>query len=165
MLIRMIVKDAARGYDEKYASPDDVSNMSEDQQAEEAWRIAEEVIQNFNDTLRPHELARTLQSATILDLTTQPECHRWEKTSVVIQAADHIGMHETHYCPLCNNTGKQYQIQGPIIVDGSQDDDEGDDEGDEMSETELRLMAKVAQLEIDNKLLTDFVDSVNTKLS
>jgi hypothetical protein len=164
MLIKMIVKDAHRQWEEEYKTPADVSNMSEEQQAEEATAIAEEVIQNFNDNPRPFEIPRTLVDAIIMDLTTQPDCHRWVKTSDVVQVADHIGMHETHVCNLCGHTGKQYQMDGPIIVDGSESLYPDDDEDEEISESQLRDRAEIARLREDNKLLTDFVDSVNQDL-
>lgn len=149
MLIKMVVKDAHRQFTEEYASPSDVSNMSEEQQDEEAAAIAEEVIQNFNDSLRPFETKRTLVSSQILNLTTQPICHRWEKTSVVV-AQDHIGIHETYICNLCGNTGKEYQMNGPIVMDG-QEDAENDDETD---------AEKIERLEADNKMMSDFIDGI-----
>lgn len=84
---------------------------------EESWSDIppEEIIENFNNTLRPHEKARKLIDYEILE-DNENKPHSWKKKSLVTQIKGDISF-DIYRCTECGVTGKRFGIAGQIVLD------------------------------------------------
>lgn len=82
---------------------------------ENATSYMTNIINNFNNTLRPGEKPRTL-IATEEVSENGIQQHQYEKTNLVtIQGRN--GMYDTCKCRICGVTGKRYGLGGTVIRD------------------------------------------------
>lgn len=75
----------------------------------EEW--ARDTIQEWNDTLRPHEKERTFISARIINHLTKDPAHLWsEKKNLVTKMNMHGGSYDEFTCLKCGVEGKRYGL-------------------------------------------------------
>lgn len=86
-------------------------NRSEIHNEEEAKAWAERTLKNFNDTLRPHEVARKLLGV-FFDVEENKERahHTWEKTNLYTIFDPRLGTYDTMRCITCRITAKRYGL-------------------------------------------------------
>lgn len=102
--------DAGGTFDEQYGEGERGSFAVGLSDADiETWARA--LIQEFNNTLRTHETARTLNSVTIREKPNQaaPESHDWHKTNAVT-ISDRHGVYDRMKCERCGITGKRFGL-------------------------------------------------------
>lgn len=96
----------------------------DDESGEEAWweeyekdhvedpqKWAEQTIENFNTTLRPHEKPRRLLDVEILEENTKKD-HSWVKTSLSMRRAGwrSNNLYDEYKCTHCGITGKRFGV-------------------------------------------------------
>ena len=70
---------------------------------EDANKFAAQLIQTFNNTLRPHEKARKILSVTLVGESDAPD-HNWSKTNLVTIINPRLGFYDTLQCERCGIT-------------------------------------------------------------
>ncbi len=84
-------------------------------ETEDPKKWAEDVITNFNNTLKLGEETRTLIDVMILD-TNNDKWHHWVKQSMMpVQFRG--SMIDLYRCDKCGITGKRYGSSGTIVID------------------------------------------------
>lgn len=88
----------------------------EDEWVEDSWLSIhpEEVIKNFNKTLRPSERERVLVAAMELEEKSRP--HSWVKSNLVTKI-DKQGQYDSYRCETCGITGKRRSLGGYVTRD------------------------------------------------
>lgn len=83
----------------------------------EPREFAENLIDNFNNTLRPNETARELIGVMVIDENSEViRNHKWEKQNLVtiIKGGSSYDIME---CSVCGITGKRYGLGGVVKRD------------------------------------------------
>ena len=113
MRFRLIVTDE-RG--EEWTEDEDRADINNMDDAT-AWAV--EIMQRFNDTLRPHERARTLVRVEPLPdgEGETGATHDWEKTNLVTVMHKYFGSHDTMKCKNCGITGKRFGLGPQVAID------------------------------------------------
>jgi hypothetical protein len=88
-----------------------------DKPVNDAERKAKEIIEFFNDTLRPGEPARELLEVVMLDASKATAAHSWHKTNLVSIRTAGGGIHDTYRCTNCGITGKRYGLSPGVTID------------------------------------------------
>ena len=93
------------------------AKSDEEDWLEDSWldRTPEEVIENFNSTLRPGERARVLVAA--IPLKAKNKSHSWRKVSLVTEMRKGEGFYDRYKCEACGVTGKRYGLEDLIVLD------------------------------------------------
>lgn len=88
----------------------------EDEWVEDSWLgiHPEQVIENFNKSLRPGERPRILIAAMELEERDKP--HDWAKTNLVTKM-DKTGQYDSYKCSICGVTGKRRSLGGYVTQD------------------------------------------------
>ena len=79
----------------------------------EQW--GKDIIEYFNDDLRPGEVARKLLEVIVLDKDSV-EKHTWSKTNLVTIMKGSMP-YDTQKCSLCGITGKRYGLSDTVKLD------------------------------------------------
>lgn len=81
----------------------------------EARKYAEQIIENFNNTLRPDEKARKLLDVTFEDNKREP-LHVWRKSNLYTLVDGRMNAYDTLRCTVCEVTAKRYGLC-QIVID------------------------------------------------
>lgn len=98
------ITDGNVTWDEKYNIADDIDMTS----------YINNILDNFNSSLRPNENKRTLVSVDEIGKGT--EKHKWSKTSGATIQGTH-GMYDKYVCKVCGITGKRYGLSSEVKRD------------------------------------------------
>lgn len=77
---------------------------------------AEETIQRFNDTLRPHELARQLLRVEVIEQGNERH-HKWVKRTDGMSVPFRGCAVDLMFCSACGITGKRFGVAGHVKID------------------------------------------------
>ena len=83
-------------------------------EAAQAW--SEQLIEWFNETLRPGEQKRKLL-AVELEGKSEPGQHDWYKTNMYTLLDNRLGMYDAMICRACRITGKRFGLNEHVKVD------------------------------------------------
>lgn len=101
------VKDARAEWTEKYNKPEVVDQAT-------AESFGRNVVQYYNDTLRPGERPRTFLSAALTNNGDVHESHEWEKTNA-FTIAERGRTFDTARCVKCGVTAKRFGVGAPRL--------------------------------------------------
>lgn len=87
-----------------------------EENTDNAQQWVEEVLQTFNDTLRPHEQHRTLLKVEVEGDSNDP-FHTWEKSSVGMSSNFRGDIVDIFKCSKCGITGKRKNLSSVIKID------------------------------------------------
>ena len=109
MRFRLWWKD--EGADDSTAHVEDIARRGHD-----ALELGEEVIANFNRTLRPGEVPRVV--VRVEEGGEGRLRHRWRKTNLVtVMGGRRGGSWDEYRCEDCGVTGKRYTLGGDVQLD------------------------------------------------
>ena len=77
---------------------------------------AKDIIDKFNDTLKPREKARELLEVQITE-GSNDALHNWDKDIKAMSAIFRGQMYDGMYCTKCNITGKRFGLDSHVTVD------------------------------------------------
>lgn len=84
--------------------------------AENPFTWVNNLVQEFNDTLRPGERVRKLIRVRTKLPNGYPVPHEWEKASIVTEEANGRTF-DRYRCKICGITGKRFGLGGTIVKD------------------------------------------------
>lgn len=78
-------------------------------------QCAERIVQHFNNTLRPHEEARTVTAVRVASDAKVAVKHDWFKLNnfTIMKPRPH----DKYQCARCHAMGKRFTLEGNVIVD------------------------------------------------
>jgi len=79
----------------------------------EKW--SRNLVDNFNNTLRPHEKPRIILGVDIL--STEKEKHTWVKHVAGMSVVFRKHIVDIMYCSVCSITGKRYNLESKVQID------------------------------------------------
>ena len=80
-----------------------------DKSIDDPDKFGREVVEYFNNTLRPHEKKRMYLGFEVIDADTTPE-HDWEKTNLTTISGYGGRHYDTKRCTRCKITGRMYTL-------------------------------------------------------
>jgi hypothetical protein len=97
-------------------SPENNWNEEYDVECKNAEEYGTELINSFNDTLRPGEKPRKLLEVTVID-NKSVEHHEWYKTNITTIVKKGGMCYDTQKCSKCGITGKRYGLSEMVKRD------------------------------------------------
>lgn len=88
-----------------------------DKPGTDAKKMALEIIDFYNSTLRPGETAREIIEVVALDQLEDSSTHQWEKWGIVTVVSKATAAHDTYKCKVCGITGKRFGLSSTIKID------------------------------------------------
>ena len=111
-IVAVISNDRGK-YEERYTVPYGTDDDT-------IWDCVEGIINNFNNTLRPGELPRTVVEIYEDDFPYEHAYplaqHDWQKSNLVTIMKGHSS-YDTYKCSKCGITGKRYGLGGSVRRD------------------------------------------------
>lgn len=87
-----------------------------DENTMDAFKWAENVVENFNKTLRPFETKRTLIKV-VIDEDGNKSHHEWVKRTDGMSVVFRGSVADLMYCKKCGITGKRYGVRSKVKID------------------------------------------------